>query len=90
MSLVHLKNFIEVMFGLGLFFNALLFIPQALKLFKTKNSKEVSLITFGGFNIMQIFTILHGYFNGDCILMGGFLLSFIFCSIVTILIILYR
>lgn len=87
---IYLKYFIELMFGLGLFFNALLFIPQAIKLFKTKNSNDVSLITFGGFNITQVFTILHGYLNKDYVLMWGFLLSFVFCSVVTFLIILYK
>jgi len=87
---IYLKYFIELMFGLGLFFNAMLFIPQAVKLFRIKESKDISLITFGGFNVMQIFTILHGYINKDYVLMLGFLLSFVFCGVVTFLIIFYR
>ncbi|CAL7961543.1 PQ loop repeat [Gammaproteobacteria bacterium] len=85
-----LKSFIELMFGLGLFFNSLLFIVQAWKLFKAKESKDISLVTFAGFNIMQVFTILHGYLNKDYVLMVGFLLSFVFCGAVTFLIVLYR
>ena len=87
---VWLKYFIELMFGLSLFFNAMLFIPQAIGLFKAKEAKNVSLITFAGFNIMQIFTILHGYLNKDYVLMFGVLLSFVFCGINTFLIVLYR
>lgn len=87
---IWLKYFVEVMFGLGLFFNAGLFIPQALKIFKNKHSEGVSLTTFAGFNLMQFFTVLHAYLNKDYLLMSGFLLSFIFCGIVTYLIILYK
>jgi MtN3 and saliva related transmembrane protein len=84
------RQFIEVMFGLGLFFNAALFIPQAIKIFKSKNVAGVSLITFAGFNLMQFFTILHAYLNNDYLLLFGFLLSFIFCGVVTILIFMYK
>ena len=85
-----LKHFIELMFGLCLFFNAMLFIPQIISLVKTKDSKDMSLITFAGFNIMQIFAVLHGYLDKDYVLMLGFLLSFVFCGVVTFLIVLYR
>lgn len=88
--MLWLKYFIEFMFGLSLFFNALLFIPQAMKLFKSKSSKDLSLITFCGFNFMQIFAILHGVLNRDYILAVGFLLSFILCGVVTFLIVLYK
>jgi MtN3 and saliva related transmembrane protein len=85
-----MRNFIEIMFGLGLFFNALVFIPQAIALFKQKSAKEVSLLTFLGFNIMQVFTILHGYLVKDYVLMWGFILSFVTCGAVTCLIFLYK
>jgi MtN3 and saliva related transmembrane protein len=90
MIVTWIKYFIEIMFGLGVFFNAILFIPQAIKLFYNKNSKDVSLFTFAGFNVMQIFTVLHGYLNKDYVLMWGFLLSFILCGIVTVMIVIYR
>jgi len=90
MLVTGLRYFVEVMFGLGLFFNAALFIPQAIKIFKKKTAGEVSLLTFAGFNVMQIFTVLHGYLNKDYVLMFGFLLSFILCAVVTFLILLYR
>jgi len=41
-----LKSFIEVMFGLGLFINVTLFIPQIISLPKTKNAEGVSLVAF--------------------------------------------
>ena len=78
MSTAWIKSFIEIMFGLGMFLNALLFIPQAIRLFRAKNTAGLSLLTFAGFNVIQLFTILHGYLNKDYILMLGFLLSFVF------------
>jgi MtN3 and saliva related transmembrane protein len=80
-----LEYFIEAMFSLGLFFNILLFIPQALRLLREKNAQGVSLVTFLGFNLMQLFTVLHGYLKQDYLLMLGFLLSFITCGWVSYL-----
>jgi MtN3 and saliva related transmembrane protein len=85
-----LKYLIEIIFSIGLFANAFLFLPQAIKIFKTKNISDLSLITFLGFNIIQMFGILHGYLHNDYILVFGFGLSFIFCGLVTTLILIYR
>lgn len=85
-----LTIFVNTVFSLSLGFNILLFVPQAIKVYKKKQSQELSLFTFLGFNIMQFFTAWHGYLVKDYILMLGFGLSFITCGIVTYLIILYR
>ncbi len=85
-----MTNIVDIFFGLGLFFNAILFIPQALKIFKHKDADELSLFTFAGFNLMQFFSALHGYLVKDYILMTGFLLSLITGGMVTIMILLYR
>ena len=82
--------FIHTVFGISVFLNAVFFIPQAVNLFKQKNSQNMSLFMFLGFNIMQLFTALHGYLVKDYLLMIGFLLSFFTCGIVTFLIIFYR
>jgi len=84
-----ISDIVNFMFGCSLFFNALVFIPQAIKIFKAKSSGELSLFTFLGFNIMQLLTVWHGYLEQDYTLMIGFLLSFITCGMVTILIIFY-
>lgn len=78
------------MFSLGLFFNAMLFVPQIVKLLRTKSAKGLSLLTFAGFSVIQIFTILHAYIAKDYLLFFGFLLSFLLCGTVTVLIIFYR
>lgn len=77
-------------FALGMFFNALLFIPQAVRLIKTKSAKNVSLFTFTGFCLTQIFAVLYGYINQDKVLMLGYLLSLFTCGTVTGLIVVYR
>ncbi|MDR3306299.1 MAG: hypothetical protein LBS61_01280 [Endomicrobium sp.] len=86
----YVKFFVELCFGLGMFINAVLFTPQIVSLFKTKNSKGLSLTTFIGFNIIQIFSLLHGYIYNDYVFMFGMLLSLMLCGCVTFLIILYR
>jgi MtN3 and saliva related transmembrane protein len=81
--------FVELMFGVGMFVNAVLFIPQAVKVYRTKKVGNLSLLMFAGFNVVQIFAILHGYIHSDYILMFGFLLSFMFSGAVTFMIMLY-
>lgn len=84
------NQFVDSVFGLGLFFNAALFVPQALTILRKKDAQELSLLTFGGFNVMQFFTALHGYLVKDYLLMSGFILSFVTCGMVTFLILYYR
>ncbi|MDR1474214.1 MAG: hypothetical protein LBS38_00780 [Endomicrobium sp.] len=86
----YLKYFVEFCFSLGMFVNAVLFFPQIVKLFKTKNVEGLSLLTFIGFNIIQFFSLLHGYIHKDYIFMFGMTLSLILCGTITFLIILYK
>ncbi len=87
---ISLRDFVDFMFSLCLFLNVFLFIPQAITLFRTKNGAGSSIITFLGFNIMQVFTVWHGYFVQDYLLMLGFALSFVTCGAVTVQLLLYR
>lgn len=90
MSIEMFKYCVGVFFAIGLFINALLFVPQIIKLWRIKESKDLSLVMFGGFNLIQIFAVLHGYMNQDYILMIGFLLSLITSGAVTFLIVFYK
>ena len=65
--LIHI---VEFLFSLGLFINAGLFMPQVIKLYRTKNPEGLSLITFGGFNIIQLLAVLHGVIHQDFIQIG--------------------
>jgi len=78
--------YIDGLFSLSLFFNALLFIPQALHILRKKSAYGLSLYTFLGFNVMQLLAILHGYLHHDIVLMVGFLISFITCGWVSYLV----
>jgi len=81
---------IEFIFSFALFINAALFIPQAIKIFRDKNAKDVSLLTFLGFLLIQLATVVHGIINHDRILVIGYLLSMLTCGSVVLLIRLYR
>ena len=84
------QNIIEIGFTLGLLVGAVLFVPQILELFKTKNSQNASLITFLGFNAIQLFVVFHGVIHKDHLLIYGSLIKFIVCAMVSYLIIWYR
>lgn len=81
---------IEVIFGLFLFINAALLIPQIVKLLREKHSNDISLITFSGFVAVNIFTVLHGIIVHDIWIIAGYSLSVMTSAIVTILIVKYR
>lgn len=83
-------SLIELLFSFALFINALLFIPQAIKIFKEKTAKSVSLLTFLGFLIIQFATVLHGVIHHDRILVIGYLLSMLTCGSIVILIARYN
>ena len=86
----NIKYFVDLFFSLGLFVNAMLFVSQAIKLFRTKSSNDLSIITFAGFNVKQMLVILHAHINHDPILMYGYMLSFVSCGLITFLIFFYR
>ncbi|MCD6044866.1 MAG: Uncharacterized protein K0R48_29 [Gammaproteobacteria bacterium] len=81
---------IESSFTISLVVNAALFIPQIMRILKSKDAKEVSFITFFGFWLIQLATTLHGFLNRDYLLAFGTLASMVTCGTVIWLIILYR
>lgn len=81
---------IEISFSLGLFVNAVLFIPQAIRIIQNQDAKEVSFITFFGFLLIQLSTLLHGFIKNDYLLAYGTLASIITCGLVVVLIVFYR
>lgn len=80
-----MKAIIAWVFGAGLFLNAALFVPQALRLWRTQRAEGVSLSTFAGFNALQITGVLQGYFQRDLALMIGMAASLLTCGSVTLL-----
>ena len=85
-----MKQFVAVIFGLGLLCNALLFVPQVLAVWRKKSDEGISVITFGGFSVLQIIGIVHGLYQHDLSLILGMSASLISCGSVTCLTLLYR
>ena len=81
---------IEYLFVLSWIINAFLFIPQALNIYRSKSANDVSLLTFVGFNFIQLFTLLHALIHDDYKLAFGAILSLITCGWVSFLIVYYR
>ena len=86
----NMKQIVAVIFGLGLLCNALLFVPQALAVWRKKTDEGISLITFGGFSILQGIGIVHGAFQQDLSLILGMAASLLSCGAVTCLTLFYR
>lgn len=85
-----MKEIVAVIFGLGLLCNALLFVPQVLAVWRKKTDEGISLITFGGFSILQVIGIVHGVYQHDPSLIIGMTASLLSCGSVTGLTIFYR
>lgn len=80
----------DVLYGLALFVNAALFIPQAWKIYVDKTVEGVSLITFAGFNVIQFLGFINGIYNKDFALIFGQAVSMVACGLITIQIIIYK
>ncbi len=85
-----MKEIVAVIFGLGLVCNALLFVPQVIALWRKKTDEGISLITFGGFSILQAIGIVHGVYQRDLSLILGMAASLLSCGTVTFLTFFYR
>ncbi len=85
-----MREMITFIFGLALLGNAALFVPQALAVWRKKSDEGISLITFGGFCILQVIGVIHGVYERDDSLIIGLGASFLTCGTVTLLTIIYR
>jgi MtN3 and saliva related transmembrane protein len=85
-----MKQIVAIIFGLGLGGNAMLFVPQIIAVWRKKTDEGISLVTFGGFSVLQAIGIVHGYFQQDYSLILGMAASLLTCGTVTALTIFYR
>ncbi|HEY1576940.1 MAG TPA: PQ-loop domain-containing transporter [Terracidiphilus sp.] len=85
-----MKEFVAVVFGLGLLGNAALFVPQVIAVWRKKSDEGISLITFGGFSVLQVIGIVHGVYQRDPSLTLGMAASLVTCGSVTGLTAVYR
>lgn len=87
---MDIKQAVAVIFGLGLVGNALLFVPQALAIWRKKTDEGISLVTFGGFCLLQVISVVHGLYQRDPSLVIGMAASFLTCGTATALTVYYR
>jgi MtN3 and saliva related transmembrane protein len=85
-----MKQIVAIIFGVGLLGNAMLFVPQALAVWRKKSDEGISLITFGGFNLLQAIGVVHGLYQHDMSLVVGLAASLLTCGTVTGLTLHYR
>lgn len=85
-----MSQIFDWLFGLGLGCNALLFVPQVIAVWRKKSDEGISLITFGGFSILQVISIVHGVYHRDWALILGMSASLLSCGSVTGLTLFYR
>ena len=85
-----MREIFQWLFGLGLGCNAALFVPQVIAVWRKKTDEGISLITFGGFSILQAIGIVHGVNHRDWSLILGMTASLLTCGSVTGLTIFYR
>ncbi len=88
--MLAVKEGIEFIFGIALFVNALLFIPQSMRILKEKTARGVSLLTFLGLLLIQFTIVLHGIIVHDPLLVWGYLISMVTTGSVVTLILIYR
>ncbi|MBP9726074.1 MAG: PAS domain-containing protein [Gammaproteobacteria bacterium] len=84
------REVIEIIFSLGLFINAVSFIPQIIRIIREKSAKGVSLITFSIFLASQFSAVLYGLIIKSNILVFGYLFSMLTCAPVVLLILFFR
>ena len=88
---MHIINLvIEIVFGIALFINGIIVIPQIIKLRQIKNSNDLSFPSFFGFWLLQMIFFLHGYFYKDYMLMSGMAFAMIPNGVLVFQIIYYR
>ena len=85
-----IKNSMDIIFFTALFINALLFVPQIVKVLKEKNANSLSFMTFAGFLLIQLTNVLHGILYNDYVLTIGYAISMVTCGAVVFLIMFYR
>jgi MtN3 and saliva related transmembrane protein len=85
-----MRQIVAFVFGLGLLGNAMLFVPQALAVWRKKTDEGISLVTFGGFCVLQVIGVVHGVYQHDISLIVGLGASFLTCGTVTVLTVIYR
>lgn len=85
-----LNKTIGLVFNVALFINALLFIPQSIRILKEKTVKGLSFITFFGLLLIHILILFKGLISEDILLISGAISGILTIGCVLMLIMVYR
>lgn len=66
-----LKLITDILFEFGLFINAALMLPQAIKIIRYKSAQNISLTTYIGFTLIQLAMLLYSLLQQDIWLITG-------------------
>lgn len=86
----YFREAITYAFGMALFINAMLFIPQIIRVYAQRCSKSVSMLTFVGFLAVNLLAVAYGVVRQDYLLIFGYSISTILNLILIVFIIIYR
>ncbi|MDF2691586.1 MAG: Histidine kinase, partial [Gammaproteobacteria bacterium] len=75
-----LQGLIAFLFGMALFINTILLIPQLYRLVSSKTPQGLSFITLCGFSLLQLIAICYSLTRHDFLISFGYSLSFILFS----------
>lgn len=84
------NNIVIFLYSISFVYTAIAAIPQIYNLLKTKKAEELSLITFLGFNFIQIISAFHAYINHETAFLIGMILLMCAYLPITGLIVYYR
>lgn len=88
--MISVKSIIDLLFDFSLIINALVFVPQIVKILRLKAAKELSFVSFSCMFLLQLLFGLHGLLHQDYALLIGMIAAMMVSGIIAILILIYR
>ena len=80
------QNIVDLLFGTALVVNAIVFLPQIIKVLRRKTSHVLSILTLGGWIFLQLTLLFYGIVNRNYLLALSCVFSLLTCIVVVILI----
>ena len=90
MAMKELVDIVDILLPISLLLNAVAYLPQIWRLFKVKESKELSIWTFILFWVGIFLVTVHGIFQHDYVLAWSYSPSLITCTVILVMIVYYR
>lgn len=84
-----IKTIFDILFDISLFVNAIIMLPQLVRILRSKVVEGLSLTSFAGIFLLQLIMAIHGYFYHDFNLMIGMFFAMIVSGSIAALIVFY-